>query len=156
MTNETAKANFLIEIVDKHLSVDEVKKRIQELEIEYGNDFFLDYDIEETGIILKPQEEWNEEYYEEVKNKGILGTTSKQYFLYFAELNEYIYNQKLHKIQEQKKKKTKIIIMAAIAAVIILVLLICFNLSKTNAAEFYCSQPTFIAVSDKYLLILQE
>lgn len=147
MANEVPKGDLLIDIIENHLSVEEVKKRIRELEDVYGDNYFLDYDIEEAGIERKPKQDWDYEYYEQVKIKGILGVASKQYFLYFAEVNEYIYNQKLEeKKTKQCKKITAIIAAAAVSILCIVILILYLNDSKANAAEdLDCQQTTLSA-----------
>ena len=117
MADETPKAELMIDIMNNNISVDDVKKRIQQLEEEYGENYMLDYDLEEAGIERKPQNEWTEEYYEKVKEKGILGISSKQYFLYFAELNQYIKNKRQEEQKEQQKEKTTKLIVAAVIVV---------------------------------------
>lgn len=134
MANEVPKAELMIDIINKNLSVEDVKKRISELETEYGEDYFFNYDIEEAGIERKPKEEWDEDYYEFVKTKGINGIASKPYFLYFAELNQYIHNKRLEEKKKQQQKKTTKIIAAAIAIVCIVLLLVWANFSGADAA----------------------
>ena len=108
MADETPKAELMIDIMNNNISVDDVKKRIQQLEEEYGENYMLDYDLEEAGIERKPQNEWTEEYYEKVKEKGILGISSKQYFLYFAELNDQAVLGKTGNVNKVKLKYSNI------------------------------------------------
>lgn len=144
MANEKPIADLLKDMINNHLSVNDVKKRIQELEDEFGSDYFLDYDIEEADIQRKPRDEWDEEYYEQVRTKGILGIASKQYFLYFAEVNEYIHNKRVEEQRKAKRKKTKAVIAAAVIAVILVaVLILCFIGTGADAAEnVYCQTTT--------------
>ena len=135
MADETPKAELMIDIMYNNISVDDVKKRIQQLEEEYGENYMLDYDLEEAGIERKPQNEWTEEYYEKVKEKGILGISSKQYFLYFAELNQYIKNKRQEEQREQQKKKTtKFIVAAVIVVICVIILLLLINHISSDAA----------------------
>lgn len=142
MADERPKTELLIDMIDNHLSVEDVKKRIQEMEAKYGADYFLDYDIEYADIERKPKQDWDEEYYEKVKTKGILGIASKQYFLYFAEVNEYIHNKRN---EEQRKKKcqkmTAVITVVVIAVILIAVLIMCFNGTDAGAVEMLNYQP---------------
>ncbi|WP_295093544.1 hypothetical protein [Ruminococcus sp.] len=144
MADETPKAELMIEIINNNLSVDAVKEKIRQLETEYGENYILDYDLEKSGIEIKPQNEWDEEYYEKVKTKGILGIASKQYFLYFAELNQYIQAQRQNKLTEQKKKRQKLVIVViAIILICMITLILLFNSGAeskaTSASEFQMS-----------------
>lgn len=142
MADERPKAELLIDMINNHLSVDDVKKRIQEMEAEYGTDYFFDYDIEYADIERKPKQDWDEEYYEKVKTKGILGIASKQYFLYFAEVNEYIHNKRDEEQRKKKRRKLIIFISAVVIAVIMItVFIMLFNGTDADAAERLNYQP---------------
>lgn len=146
MANEIPNENLLFDIIDNHLSVDDVKRRIREIEAEYGDDYFLDYDIEKAEIERKPKQDWDEEYYEQIKTPGILGVSSKQYFLYFAEVNEYIYNKRLEEKKSKQHKKTTAIIAAIVGVILFaIILILCFNGSEANAAETLDYQQTVIS-----------
>lgn len=142
MADERPKAELLIDMINNHLSVDDVKKRIQEMEAEYDTDYFLDYDIEYADIERKPKQDWDEEYYEKVKTKGILGIASKQYFLYFAEVNEYIHNKRDEEQRKKKRRKLMIFISAVvIAAIMIAIFIMLFNGTDAGAADILNYQP---------------
>lgn len=150
MADETPKAELMIDIMNSNLSVDEVKERIRQLEKEYGENYVLDYDLEEAGIERKPQSEWDEEYYENVKTKGILGIASKQYFLYFAELNQYIQSKRLEEQKvQQRRKRIKLIIAAIIAVICIaIVLLLLSGGLETNATSLPEMKPLAENIQD--------
>lgn len=155
MANEIPNENLLFDIINNHLSVDDVKMRIREIEAEYGTDYFLDYDIEKAEIERKPKQDWNEEYYEQIKTPGILGVTSKQYFLYFAEVNEYIYNKRLEEKKSKQRKKTTAIIAAIVALILCIVILILyFNGSTTYAAGTFDYQQTAISAYAVQAIVL--
>lgn len=147
MTNSEMKAEFMMDIIDGKYTLNEAKQKIRSYEEKYGTDFFADYDIE------KKDKPWDMEYLKELKLKGMTGMSSKQFFLYLAEVSEYVHANA--GTSHNKGDKKKFIIAGIIAGIIIALVIVILFLSKSQAAAaaVIANQKAAIAQLQSQLLI---
>lgn len=126
MTNSEMIAEFMMDIIDGKYTLNEAKQKIRAYEEQYGTDFFADYEIE------KKDKPWDMEYLKELKLKGMTGMASKQFFLYLAEVSEYVHANA--DTSHSKGDKKKFIIAGIISAIIIALVIVILCLSKSHAA----------------------
>ena len=101
--------NILVnEILEKHIPVAEVRKRIDDLSGKYGDNIFPEIWFE------KKEHPWDEAYLTELKNRNITGACSKEFLIHMAEVSEAVYEQ----------KRRTIMIGLAVAVVIVVVVLV--------------------------------
>lgn len=77
------------DIIDGKLNLQQAKDKINELEAQYGQDFFFD----SAQVEEKPMP-WDAEYLSELEDKSMAGMSSKQFILHLAEVSEYVHSQK--------------------------------------------------------------
>lgn len=126
MDNFKITSQLIRDIINGKLNLEEVQRKIAELEAEYGKDFFVDYDIE------KKEKPWDEKYLHDLEIKSMAGMSSKQFILHLAEVSEFVHSSKYKREKKSsnspKKSMRKIIIF--IIAGVIAVLTVAFFVSK--------------------------
>ena len=102
------------DIMNGRTSYDKVKQTLEHIENEYGENSFIDYKAE------KKEKPWTKDDLYKLYDLCIAGVSSKDIFLYMAEISDYL---------KIKKRNTVFIIIAAaiIAALIVTGLIIFFN-----------------------------
>ncbi len=109
------------DIINGKMNLQQTKDKISELEAQYGQDFFFDFEYDEA----KPKP-WGEEYLHELEIQSMAGMSSKQFIMHLAEVSEDIYSRKSGKSAAKSKEKStpnrkKVLLIVFIVAVIILI-----------------------------------
>lgn len=104
-------------IMDGKLSKGDVETAIESISKEYGDDVFTPYSIE------KKEKPWSYNDLKELYDMAIVGISSKDLYLYMAEIGDYL------KLQKRKKV---IIISAIVGLVIATIAIIAIILLNTN------------------------
>lgn len=115
-------------IIDGKYSLEQVKKTIQELEAEFGEEFFDDDDFP------KEEKPWNRETLKKLETASLVGTCSKPFILHLAEVSEYVHNKEQNE-EDSKKKiiRLQILVISVIVVIVILVVILCSV--QASAAE---------------------
>lgn len=122
------KNELIRDIIDGKYTLDQVEKIIQELEAEYGEEFFEKYDVP------KEEKPWNRETLKKLETDSLVGTCSKPFILHLAEVSEYVHNKERNDEDSKKKNiRLRILVVSVIVVILILVVLLC-NI-QANAAE---------------------
>ena len=100
-------------IVRGELKKSEVEKELQRISEEFGDDCFNSY-----KVIRKPKP-WNKKDLDELEVLSASGASSKDFYLYMAEMSEAVYS-------ETKKNNTKKIILLVIILAVAVVASIVF------------------------------
>lgn len=112
--------NSLInQILEKHISVEEVSKEIDKLIAKHGSSIFPEI------VFTKKPKPWNKDYLEELKNKNITGACSKEFVLHMAEVSSYI--------AARKRKKTGVGIAIGLIIITIGIILFFINSKMDNS-----------------------
>lgn len=114
------KNELIRDIIDGKYTLDQVEIIIQELEAEYGEGFFDDYDVP------KEEKPWNRETLKKLETDSLVGTCSKPFILHLAEVSEYVHNEE-RKDEYSKKKinRLRIIVIAITVIIVIFAVILC-------------------------------
>jgi len=121
MTHSEIIATFMMDIINGKYTLNDVKKKIQDYESQYGLDFFADYYVE------KKDTSWDRAYLKELEIKCMTGMASKQFILHLAEVSEYVHT---HEQSEKKNNKQKYIIVGIGAGIIIALVITLLCMAK--------------------------
>lgn len=115
-------------IIDGEYTLAQVRDRILKIEAEFGEEFFDDDDFP------KEEKPWNRETLKKLETASLVGTCSKPFILYLAEVSEYVHNKERND-EDSKKKiiRLRILVVSVIVVILILVVILC-NI-QANAAE---------------------
>lgn len=94
-------------ILEQHISVAEVRQRIDGLSQKYGNHIFPEISFQ------KKEKPWDALYLSELKEMNVTGACSKEFLMHMAEVSVYVHN---------KKRNLMLLGVAAIVAVAVIVL----------------------------------
>lgn len=128
------KNDLIKDIINGKYTLDQVKKKIQELEAKYGEEFFDNYDVP------KEEKPWNRETLKKLETASLVGTCSKPFILHLAEVSEFVH--KKEQSDENSKKKGSLIRIAVIAIIIITVIAGVILLSTRAKAPKEPEEPT--------------
>lgn len=117
------RTSLMIKIIDGKVDKSFVRKEIEKLENQYGENAFLPY------IVKKKDKPWDEKYLKELEIQGMAGAASKEFILHLAEVSESVYRKK-------RLKKAFLIGAAALAlaAIITTALILIAGKDVFNAA----------------------
>ncbi|MCD8396906.1 MAG: hypothetical protein LUD12_06975 [Lachnospiraceae bacterium] len=108
-TDESIK--LIRKILNNSISEKDALKELDRLELMYGDEAFTAYDFQ------KKEKPWNEDYYEDLKNKCITGAGSKEFIIHLLEVREYL---------NQKKRNGRIFAGAAVLILVLIVICVIF------------------------------
>ncbi len=119
--DRSAIAQMIRDIINGKMNQAQAQNKIQELETQYGTEFFPNYAVE---IKDKP---WNQEYLNDLELKSMAGMSSKMFILHLAEVSEYVHAQ-------NKKRNTskKVFGIVAIAAAVLVIAGVIIGISKNK------------------------
>lgn len=108
MTGVEEQVELVSLILNGHISYDEVRKKLDDISIQYGDGVFNSYEVK------KKPKPWTESDLRELEILSASGAGSKEFYLYLSEVSDYIKKQK-----SKKKIVTMAIIGFAVLATII-------------------------------------
>lgn len=136
-------------IIEGKYTIDQVKKAIQDLEAEYGEDFFDNYDVPRED---KP---WNRETLKKLETASLVGTCSKPFILHLAEVSDFVH-EKERSVENSKKKGSILRIAVIVIIIIILIVGVILSNSKANSEKETKEPQAAVTQIDTQLIQTEE
>lgn len=102
-------------ILSGEISIQSVKAELERISRQYGEDSFNGYKVNR-----KPKP-WSKADLDELNILCSAGAGSKEFFLYMAEVSDYVYSQKKSSKPNSVKKKSLGICIGCIAAIVVVI-----------------------------------
>lgn len=100
----------------------DVEEALNRIAMQYGEDCFNSFPVE------RKEKPWSEKDLEELGNLSACGAGSREFYLYMAEVSDYVYSKKAD------RRKKNIGVGIAAVAMIVIVLVVIFTYRRSDSA----------------------
>lgn len=86
MSASDKRSEIIIDIINGEISKDELVRRLNDLEQEFGESAYTSY------VFSKKEKPWNDEYYKQLEKQALGGAGSKDFIKYLHEVKSAVNN----------------------------------------------------------------